>query len=59
MSRRIRVELLHHEGCPLAAGARRVVDECVREVGVDAVVTEKIARYPSPSVLVDSIDAMG
>lgn len=59
MSRPIRVELLHHEGCPLAAAARRVVDECVHELGVDAVVIEQIARYPSPSVLVDSIDVMG
>lgn len=55
----VRVELLHHEGCPRAEAARRVVEDCVRELGVHATVIDRLARYPSPSVLVDGVDVMG
>jgi len=55
----MRVELLHHEGCPLAGAARRVVEDSLRELGIDTAVTQRVARYPSPSVLIDGDDVMG
>lgn len=55
----VRVEVLHHEGCPLFAPVLELVRDCVRERGVDAVVSERVARYPSPTVLVDGRDVMG
>ncbi|MFB9386494.1 alkylmercury lyase [Pseudonocardia petroleophila] len=59
MSEAVRVEVLHHEGCPLFASALELVRDCVREEGVDAVISERVARYPSPTVLVDGRDVMG
>jgi hypothetical protein len=59
MIRPVRVELLHHEGCPLAPAARRVVDECIQQLDIDADVTDRVARYPSPTVLVNGVDVMG
>lgn len=59
MSRAVRVEVVRHEGCPLAAAALDVVRECVHELGIDGVVTERVALYPSPTVLVDGRDVMG
>lgn len=59
MSEPVRVEVLHHEGCPLFTPAVALVRDCVRELGVDAVLTERVARYPSPTVLVDGRDVMG
>jgi hypothetical protein len=59
MSRLVRVELLRHDGCPRAAQVRELVEDCVQELGVDAVVTDRVARYPSPSLLVDGVDVMG
>ena len=55
----VRVEVLHHEACPLFTPALELVRDCVRELGVDAVVSERVARYPSPTVLVDGCDVMG
>lgn len=59
MSDAVRVEVLHHEGCPLFAPALELVRDCVRELGIDAIVSERVARYPSPTVLVDGRDVMG
>ncbi|MBW0107684.1 alkylmercury lyase [Pseudonocardia sp. KRD-182] len=55
----MRVEVVRHEGCPLAAAALDLVRECVHELGIDGVVMELVARYPSPTVLVDGRDVMG
>lgn len=59
MSEVVRVEVLRHEGCPLAAAALDLVRDCVRELGVDAIVSERVARWPSPTVLVNGLDVMG
>lgn len=59
MSTPVRVEVLHHEGCPLFAAAMELVRDCVHELGVNAVIVERVARYPSPTVLVDGRDVMG
>lgn len=59
MSRRVHVEVLHHEGCPLVGPVLELVRECVRELGAEATVVDRVARYPSPTVLVDGRDVMG
>ena len=59
MSEPVHVEVLHHEGCPLFASALELVRDCVRESGVDAVLSERVAQYPSPTVLVEGRDVMG
>ena len=59
MKAAVHVEVLHHEGCPLFAPALELVRDCLRELGIDAVVSERVARYPSPTVLVDGRDVMG
>ena len=55
----MRVVVLHHEGCPLFTPVLELVRDCVRELGIDAVVSERVARYPSPTVLVGGRDVMG
>lgn len=59
MKAAVHVEVLHHKGCSLFAPALELVRDCVRELGVDMVVSERVARYPSPTVLVDGRDVMG
>jgi hypothetical protein len=59
MSDAVQVEVLHHDGCPLFAPALELVRDCVRELDIDAIVSERVARYPSPTVLVDGRDVMG
>ncbi|HTK67466.1 MAG TPA: alkylmercury lyase [Pseudonocardia sp.] len=59
MSQTVRVEVLHHDGCPRFPVALDLVRDCVLELGVDAVISERVARYPSPTVLVDGRDVMG
>jgi hypothetical protein len=36
-----------------------VVDDCIQQLGIDAPVTDRVARYPSPTVLVNGVDVMG
>ncbi len=56
---RVRVELLTSPGCPNAAGARRVLRECLSQIGLaENVVIEKVGEYLSPTVLVDGVDVM-
>ncbi|WP_395308951.1 alkylmercury lyase [Mycobacterium sp. AMU20-3851] len=55
----MRVELLTSPECPTAAAARRLLAECLSEVGIaDDVVVERVGGYPSPTVLVDGVDVM-
>ena len=55
----MQIELLHHEGCPLADAARELVSDCLRQLGLDEPIIDRVARYPSPSVLVNGVDVMG
>ena len=55
----VRVELLSHEGCPLADDTRRLLRECLDEAGLSAPVIETVGAYPSPTVLVEGHDVMG
>jgi hypothetical protein len=52
------VELLLSPDCPNAAGARRVVADCLDELGLAIPVAEQVGEFPSPTVLVDGIDVM-
>jgi len=54
----VRVELLLSPDCPNAARARRVVAECLDELGLAAQVAERLGDFPSPTVLVDGVDVM-
>lgn len=45
-------------GCPNAALARRLLVDCLSEVGFAERVVERVGAYPSPTVLVDGVDVM-
>ena len=53
------VEVLHHEGCPLFDAAWEVVQACVAALQADVVVTARVERCASPTVLVSGRDVMG
>ena len=52
------VELLVSPDCPNAPGARRVLGDCLRELGLPVDVREHVGDFPSPTVLVDGVDVM-
>lgn len=54
----MRVDLLLAPGCPNAAAARAVLAQALDELEGAPVVTERVGDYPSPTVLVDSVDVM-
>ena len=54
----MRVELLLSADCPNAPGARLVVADCLRELGLSVDVAEQVGDFPSPTVLVDGVDVM-
>ena len=54
----MRVELLHHDGCPHAPAAHRLIEECLRTLAISAPILVRVGDYPSPTVLVDGIDVM-
>jgi hypothetical protein len=54
----MRVELFHYEGCPLAAAALQLVDECLGVLAISVPVLVRVGDYASPTVLVDGIDVM-
>ena len=55
----MRVELLSHEGCPLAEHTRTLLRDCIAEAGLTVAMIEKVGAYPSPTVLIDGRDVMG
>jgi hypothetical protein len=54
----LRIELLTAPGCPHAAAARATIVECLSALRVEAPITDRVGRYPSPTVLVDGVDVM-
>jgi hypothetical protein len=54
----LRIELFTSPGCPNAAAARATVTACTTALGIEAPVIERVGRYPSPTVLVNGVDAM-
>ena len=54
----MRIELLTSPGCPNADAARTLVNECLATLGIHVAIVDRVGRYPSPTVLVDSVDVM-
>jgi hypothetical protein len=52
------VELLLAPDCPNASAARAVLATCLRRLGLDIRVRERVGEFASPTILVDGIDAM-
>ncbi|HEX6489502.1 MAG TPA: alkylmercury lyase [Candidatus Dormibacteraeota bacterium] len=53
------IELLTNPGCPHADAARRLLEQCLDELGLAAPVTERVGDFPSPTVVVNGADVMG
>ena len=54
------VELLHLPGCPHVEQARRLLADCLDDMGLgEIVVEEREGDFPSPSIIVDRTDVMG
>jgi hypothetical protein len=54
----MRVELLHHAGCPRAAAAHQLVRQCLSALGLPDPVLVQVGDYPSPTVLINGTDVM-
>jgi len=54
----MRVELLHHHGCPHAHAAHQLIEQCLRTLAISSPILVRVGDYPSPTVLVDGIDVM-
>ncbi|MDZ7884152.1 MAG: alkylmercury lyase [Mycobacterium sp.] len=54
----MRIELLTHPGCPNAEQTRHVVRDCLQALNIHAEITETVGDHPSPTVLIDGVDAM-
>jgi hypothetical protein len=54
----MRVELLHHYGCPHAHAAHQLARGVLRTLAISAPILVRVGDYPSPTVPVDGIDVM-
>jgi hypothetical protein len=54
----VRIELLTASGCPNASVARATITDCLRTLGIDAPIIDRVGRFPSPTVLIDGVDVM-
>jgi hypothetical protein len=52
------VELLLAPDCPNASAARAVLARCLRRLGLDIRVGERVGEFASPTILVDDVDIM-
>jgi hypothetical protein len=57
--RSVRVEFLQVPGCPNAEAARGLLHVCLSALSLDIIVTERVGRFPSPTVRVNGMDVMG
>src|SRR5437588_10313852 len=55
----LRICILHVPGCPLVSRLRTDVEIGLASVGARAVIEEIEGSYPSPTLLIDGIDATG
>jgi hypothetical protein len=56
----IRVEILHIPGCPHVDAARRLLLDCLDDLGLPrTAVVERPGPFPSPSIVVNGTDVMG
>jgi hypothetical protein len=54
----MKVELLLAPDCPNGPAARAVLSACLRRLGVDVQIHERVGAFPSPTILVDGVDVM-
>ena len=52
------VELLIAPDCPNAPAARALLTACLRRLGLDICVRERVGEFRSPTILVDGVDVM-
>lgn len=56
----MKIELLSVPGCPHVDEARRLLFDCLDNLGLgSARVEEREGAFPSPSIVVDGVDVMG
>ena len=56
----IRVEVLQIPGCARADAARRLLLDCLDDLGIPrTAVVERVGPFPSPSIVVNGTDVMG
>ena len=55
----IQVQFLHVSDCPHVDAARRLLNGCLAELGVQVGIEEREGAFPSPSILVNGMDVMG
>jgi hypothetical protein len=56
--RQVQVRLEHVPGCPLADRLRSRLHRALAATGISAVVDDVTGDYPSPTLLIDGIDAV-
>jgi hypothetical protein len=54
----VRIELLSAPECPNVAATRKILVDCLAELGLNAPVIEHAGRYRSPTVLINGVDVM-
>jgi hypothetical protein len=52
------VELLVAPDCPNVPAARALLADCLRRLGLDVPVRERVGDHLSPTILVDGVDVM-
>jgi hypothetical protein len=56
----MKIELRHIPDCPYLEQARRLLKDCLDELGLQNLdVIDREGDFPSPSILVDAVDVMG
>lgn len=54
----MRIEILYAPECPNVNGVRRLLLECLAELGLKQDVIEREGEYPSPTIVVDGADVV-
>lgn len=57
--RNLRICILHVPDCPLVGRVRADVESALAGVGATAVIEDLEGPYPSPTLLIDGVDATG
>ena len=55
----LRVQLLSVPDCPLVISVRNVLEKCLTQIPVDAIVEELVGDYNSPTLLLNGFDVTG
>ncbi len=55
----MKIELFHVADCHNVDAARRLLQQCTKELGISEQIIEREGDYPSPSIVVDGVDVTG